>query len=260
MVSRLARPARLRLLWDVFQPSNSLFMLFALGFVLRFAGRRRIAAWMMSISFAVFAAIMVLPVSSYLATTLETRFPAPALPAHVDGIITLGGPINTRASEQWGRPQINGHVERLTEAMMLSRRYPEATLLISGGHYDPSDRLSEAPVARDLLVELGHPAERMLIEDRSRTTWENGVFSRELAQPKPGQVWVLVTSAFHMPRAVGVFRALGWQVIPYPADYFMNQSVVSVGHRLAQFDIVTREWLALAAYHLKGRTSSLFPR
>ena len=254
----------MRLLWDVFQPSNSLFLLFALGAVLRFAGRRRIAAWLMSLSVAAFAAIMVLPVSNYLMLTLETRFPAPTLPGHVDGIITLGGPLNCHTTERWKRPQINGHAERLTEALTLSRRYPEATLLISGGHYDPDDRIPEAHIARDLLVELGHPPDHMLLEDKSRTTWENGALSREVARPRPGQVWVLVTSAFHMPRAVGVFRKLGWQVIPYPVDYLTDGTTsgpfVSVGYRLAQFDFVAREWMALIAYHLKGRTSALFPR
>lgn len=254
----------MRLLWDIFQPSNSLFLLFALGFASRLAGRRRIAAWLMSLSVVIFAAIMVLPVSSYLMVRLETRFPAPALPEHVDGVISLGGALNSRTSDRWQRPQINDHAERLTEAVALSRRYPEATLLISGGHYDPDDRLPEAGIARDLLVELGHPLDRTLLEEKSRTTWENGVLGREVANPKPGQRWVLVTSAFHMPRAVGVFRKLGWQVIPYPVDYVTDGttsgSFVSVGYRLAQFDFVVREWMALVAYHLKGRTSELFPR
>lgn len=254
----------MRLLWEVFQPSNSLFLLFALGFALRLVGRRRIAGWLMSISFAIFAAIMVLPVSNYLMVRLETRFPAPALPAHIDGIISLGGALDSRTTDRRRQPQINKHAERLTEAMTLSRRYPEATLLLSGGHYDPDDRLPEADIARDLLVALGHPPDRMLLEDKSRTTWENGVLGREVARPKPGQTWVLVTSAFHMPRAIGVFRKLGWQVIPYPVDYVTdgvtNGSFVSVGHRLAQFDFVVREWMALLAYHLKGRTSALFPR
>jgi len=254
----------LRLLWDVLQPSNSLFLLFTLGVVLRLAGWRRIANWVMSLSFMIFAAIMVLPVSNYLMVRLETRFPAPALPAHVDGIISLGGALDSGTTERWRRPQINDHAERLTEAMTLARRYPEATLLLSGGHYDPDDRLPEADIARDLLVALGHPTDRMLLEDKSRTTWENGVLSREVARPKPGQTWVLVTSAFHMPRAVGVFRELGWQVIPYPVDYFTDGTVSgsfgSVGHRLAQFDFAVREWMALVAYHLKGRTSALFPR
>jgi uncharacterized SAM-binding protein YcdF (DUF218 family) len=75
---------------------------------------------------------------------------------------------------------------------------------------------------------------------------------------------VLVTSAFHMPRAVGVFRKLGWQVIPYPVDYYTRGNVTfefqSVGYRLAEVDYVVREWMALAAYHLMGRTSELFPR
>ncbi|MEN3974414.1 YdcF family protein [Emcibacter sp. SYSU 3D8] len=254
----------MRLLWDIFQPSNSLFLAFALGFVLLVAGHRRAGKWLMSLSVIAFAAIMVLPLSSYLMVTLETRFPASELPEKVDGIITLGGALNSRSTQRWGRPQMNEHAERLTEAITLSQRYPDAALLISGGHYDPADTLAEAEIARGLLSELGHPLDHTMFEGKSRTTWENGVLSRDLVKPAPGETWVLVTSSFHMPRAVGVFRELGWQVIPYPVDYFTDGSVRwdldNVGYRLGEFDYVVREWAALVAYHLMGRTPELFPR
>jgi uncharacterized SAM-binding protein YcdF (DUF218 family) len=255
----------MRLVWAILQPSNSLFLLLALGVILMLARRRNAARWLLSLTVIAFTAIMVLPLSGAMMLGLESRFPRPSLPAHVDGIITLGGAINTHTTEYWGRPQLNERAERLTEAIALARRYPNATLLVSGGHWAPRDRLGEAEVARTLFGQLGQPTGHAVFENQSTTTWENGVFSKALVKPKPGQVWILVTSSFHMPRAVGVFRKLGWEVVPYPVDYYTTGKVDldwsgSIGERLAAFDFITREWLALAAYYLKGRTSELFPR
>ncbi len=253
----------MRLFWETFQPSTALFVLFGLGIVVIVLRQRRAGAWLTGIAAALFAIIVLLPVSSFLVVTLETRFPAPRLPDKVDGIIMLGGALNSHTTERWGRPQVNHHAERIIEAMVLARRYPDAVLLISGGHYDPEERLPEADIARSLMKELGQPEGRAVFEDKSRTTWENGVLSRALVHPRKGQTWLLVTSAQHMPRAVGVFRQLDWDVIPYPVDYMSDGEVRwafdSVGYRLAAFDAVTREWMAMIVYHLKGRTPAFFP-
>ena len=78
---------------------------------------------------------------------------------------------------------------------------------------------AEAAATRGCSSRDGLDARRILVETRSRNTYENAVYSKELAQPQPGQIWLLVTSANHMPRAVGCFRAVGFDVIPYPVDY-----------------------------------------
>ncbi|MGE0666646.1 MAG: YdcF family protein [Sphingomonadales bacterium] len=253
----------MRLLWETFQPSTSLLLLFALGLLLTAAGHRRIGRWLLLAAGIPLAAILALPVSNGLLVALETRFPQPVLPERVDGIIMLGGALNSHATDRWGRPQINHHGERLFEAMVLARRYPDATLLISGGHYDADERLPEAAIARQILRELRQMPKHVVFEDKSRTTWENGVLSREAVGPRPGQNWVLVTSAAHMPRAVGVFRKLGWEVIPYPVDYQSDGTVRwrfnSAGYQLAAFDSVAREWMALIVYRLEGKSSALFP-
>ena len=210
------------------------------------------------------AAAVLLPVYTMLAVPLETRFPPPALPDRIDGIITLGGALGSRGLERWGQPQMNEHGERVTEAIALSRRYPDALLVVSGGHWNPKARYGEAEIARRVLADLGHRPEHVIYENESRTTWENAVLSQGLVKPKPGQTWVLVTSALHMPRAVGVFRRLGWEVIPYPVDYITDGTVrfglESAGYRLDRTDFTVREWLALASYYLQGRTSELLPR
>ena len=103
-----------------------------------------------------------------------------------------------------------------------------------------------------------------MFEDRSRNTHENAVFSHALAQPKPGETWVLITSAFHMPRAVGAFRRAGWTVVPYPVDYAlepdppMSWQMDFLG-AMGTLRSAVHEWTGLAAYRLTGKTDALFP-
>jgi uncharacterized SAM-binding protein YcdF (DUF218 family) len=153
----------------------------------------------------------------------------------------------------------------MTEAVALMRRHPEATLIFAGGSGNLApDELREADVARRLWRDLGVPDERMLFESESRNTYENAVNAYKLAQPKPGQVWLLVTAAGHMPRSVGVFRQVGWHVTPWPLSYHISTGPdfwydASALVRLQEFEANLREWIGLVAYWLMGRTDQLFP-
>ena len=112
---------------------------------------------------------------------------------------------------------------------------------------------------------IGIDPARVMIEDRSRTTFENAVFSRALANPKPGERWLLVTSAWHMPRSVGVFRKAGFDVTAYPVDYrtgstWWDQEIfASMSEGLRRLDVGAKEWTGLVAYHFAGLTSALLP-
>ncbi len=153
--------------------------------------------------------------------------------------------------------------ERVTGTLALALRYPDAKVLISGGDSAIVPRgLSEADATRRLLVEDGLDPRRILAETRSRDTYENAVYSKELAQPQPGQIWVLVTSANHMPRAVGCFRAVAFDVIPYPVDYDTGpdaQAIFDFAGNLRILGWATHEWIGLADYRLRGRIAALFP-
>jgi len=148
----------------------------------------------------------------------------------------------------------------------LARRYPDARIVFSGGSgaliYDEG---AEAPLALRLLESLGIPRARITLEDRSRNTVENAVLSKAIAQPKPGERWLLVTSAHHLPRAVGVFRKAGFPVEAYPVDWRTRgaddalRPFASVGDGLRRSDTAVREWVGLAIYWLTGRSSELFP-
>src|SRR4029077_15074082 len=115
---------------------------------------------------------------------------------------------------------LNESAERVTVVAELSRRYPGAKVLFSGGSAALIFHEGiEADFALRLFESFGVARERILLEARSRNTIENAIFSKEIAQPKAGERWLLVTSAFHMPRAIGVFRKAGFAVEAYPVDW-----------------------------------------
>jgi uncharacterized SAM-binding protein YcdF (DUF218 family) len=207
-----------------------------------------------------------LPIGSVLSHTLEQRFP-PWNPARgaPDGIIVLGGAISPALSRIYGEPQINGSAERVTVIPQLARAYPNARIIYSGGDASLfADQGREADYLYPLLDSFGVPRDRVAIENRARNTYENAVFAKELAQPKPGERWLLVTSAQQMPRAIGCFRRAGFAVEAYPVDWhsrprFRFRLNFEIAAGLGKLDAAAREWTGLLAYWLRGRTSEFFP-
>jgi uncharacterized SAM-binding protein YcdF (DUF218 family) len=212
------------------------------------------------------AAIVFLPVQPALTGLLENRFPqAPPLPEHIDGIIILGGMIRPTISRARGRPTVNDAAERLLEGAHLARQHPEAMVLFTGGSADPwNSEARESDFASQALLEMGVDPGHLLIEDKSRNTYENAVYSRALA-PDHGQgTWILVTSAVHMPRSVGIFRQTGWTVIPWPVNYltggepqWANEDVAI--QRLYFLSRTIHELVGLVYYRARGWSDSLFP-
>lgn len=256
-----------KILWIALQPAN--LFLFALGLAWLMLGRlrpRRAGKRLLGFLVLVGLLIAVLPLSSLPLMLLENRFLRPAkLPDKVDGIILLGGGVNPNVSDSRGQPTITAGGPRLLAFAELANKFPDARLVFSGGSGDLLRQdLKEAPVVREALVKLGFKVERVMFEDRSRNTYENAVFSKILAKPQPGETWLLVTSASHMPRATAVFRAQEWQTLPWPVGYWTDGKFLGTvgfdfigGLAVLQFGL--REWIGLAAYRLSGRTEEWFP-
>jgi uncharacterized SAM-binding protein YcdF (DUF218 family) len=248
-------------------PSNLVISIGLLGLLLlptRFARAGRALAFASLIVLAIFG---LSPVGNALMIPLEDRFPRwDAARGAPDGIIVLGGAISPDVSAARDEVALNEAAERLTVAADLARRYPAVRIVFSGGSgaliYDEG---AEAPFALRLLEDLGIPRARILLEDRSRNTVENAIFSKALIQPKPGERWLLVTSAHHLPRAIGVFRKMGFPVEPYPVDWRTRGAAdalrpfATLGDGLRRSDTAVREWVGLAVYWLTGRSSALFP-
>jgi uncharacterized SAM-binding protein YcdF (DUF218 family) len=211
----------------------------------------------------------VLPLGNWMVMPLEQRFAQAADPADggtITGIIMLGGFEDGWVSKGRGGVSLNEAAERLTEGARLALKHPQAKVVFTGGVGGLLSGGTDAagPVGQ-LLQDWGIAADRIVLEGKSRNTHENAMFTRDLVQPKPGERWVLVTSAYHMPRAMGVFRHAGFPVVPYPTDYRTHSSVDGlrlferVGAGLERTDLAFKEWVGLAAYRLTGRTDELFP-
>lgn len=208
-------------------------------------------------------AFATLPLGEWMMQPLEERFP-PAQLDHVDGIIVLGGAPAVGRSVNRGMPLMGDTADRMTSFVALARRYPQARLIFSGGNSDPfSNGTPEATIAGLFFDDMGLDPTRITFEGASRNTHENAVLSQRLMQPKPGEQWLLVTSAADMPRAVGCFRAAGWPVIAMPTNYKTLHNAsrfvpgLLQGLRLA--DWASHEWIGLVYYRLHGWTPSLFP-
>jgi uncharacterized SAM-binding protein YcdF (DUF218 family) len=258
-----------KLVWFCFQPSTLIGLAGLVGVVL--LGRGRLVAgrrWMCGAVLAYWIGGLS-PLSDVLIAPLEARFPRPDLSSlndRVDGIIVLGGAEDGRVNAVRELMSLGDAAERVTEAVALARRFPQAKLVYSGG----SDAivLSKRPEARQalqLFTALGIDRARVIIEETSRNTHENATFTKALVTPKSGERWLLVTSSWHMPRSIGIFRQADFDVIPWPVDYrtpvgmalLMPQSSMSVGlHRL---DFITREYVGLLVYWVTGRSQGLFP-
>lgn len=208
--------------------------------------------------------IGVLPLHEWLMRPLEEYFPVSKLPAHVDGVIVLGGAEEPELMATNGWPELNGSADRLIGFVALARQYPGARLVFTGGAATRRDdwEVSEADVAAAVFARLGLDLGRVTFEKASRNTAENARLSHALIQPKPEENWLLVTSARHMPRAINTFRAAGWPVIPYPVDFRsgrIGEFSFSPLQRLAGVNLAAREWGGLLWYRIRGWTSELLP-
>ena len=249
-------------------PTNFLIVLALVGVVLsltRFAraGRRIMIAAIVLLAFAACS-----PLGNVLLYPLESRFPAwSGAQGTPDGIVVLGGPIDPDLSLAHDVPVIRSAPDRIVAAAALALKYPNAKIVFSGGSSSLiSNEAREADYAAATFESLGVAKGRLIVDRASRNTYENAVLSKQLASPKPGERWLLVTSAYHMPRAVGLFRKVGFAVEPYPVDWHVGRDAADIfaftqfsTDGLVRTDIAVREWLGLVAYWLAGRTSALFP-
>lgn len=252
------------------------FMLLPTNFLI---GVGFIGAILMATRFAslgrklVIAAVLLLvvcglsPLGNLLLYPLERRFP-PWDPARgaPDGIIVLGASIEADLSAAHGTPVVRSAPDRLIAAAALAHKYPNARVVFTGGSAKLiSNDAREADFAGAILESLGINKSRLIMERQSRNTQENADFSKALLAPKAGERWLLVTSAFHMPRSVGLFRKAGFTVEPYPVDWrvgkgadvwdFTNIAVDGLGRT----DMAVREWIGLIAYRATGKIDELLP-
>lgn len=258
-----------KLAWFLATPSNVLIALGLLGAIFSFARARRLARlgrWLAAISLALVLVAGIAPIGTWLLYPLEERFPAPIDDDKpVAGVIVLGGAILPNLSFARHQLVLGDAAERVVALADLARRNPNLRLIFTGGSGAIlGHEAAEAAALARFGAALGLDPARVTYERRSRTTWENAVETKALLPPDADARWLLVTSAWHMPRAMGAFRAAGIDVAPYPVDYRTAPQRLwnpepSIASGLDRTDTGIREWLGLLAYRLTGRSSALFP-
>jgi uncharacterized SAM-binding protein YcdF (DUF218 family) len=256
-----------KIFWTLASPINLLLFGALVGLLLAYGRHARFGRALALAAILILVAAANSPISVILIGPLEDRFPPPPvdLPAP-EGIVVLGGGLDDEASATRGQTVFNEGGERLTEAVLLAKRYPGARIIYTGGSASLTGATStEALQARNFMVAMGVSPDRVTIEDKSRNTDENARFTAAIVHPQASQRWLIVTSAFHMPRAMGVFEKAGFHPIPYPVGFHTlggqgdSRVVLDPASNLPIFQLALHEWIGLAAYWASGRIDHLFP-
>ena len=256
-----------KVLWHLVNPLNFIFLIIILATSLLWTRWHNPARLLLTAVCLVSITIFIFPVGSQFNKFLENRFPIPQnMPPSVNGIIVLGGAIDQFVTKARGEISMNGSIERIFRFAHLASTYPNAKLVYSGGSgYLTRQDLKEADVVSPLLALLGVDTSRVIFENSSRNTYENAIFSFNLITPKKNEVWILVTSAVHMPRAIGCFRQAGWsQIIAFPTDFRFEGDEkfgppLSFSKGFSRLGSAIYELLGLTVYYITGKTGSFIP-
>jgi len=247
-----------KLIWLFISPDSLLLIWFGVGVLLLWLGRVIWAKRLFSSLLFVLLLIGLFPVGGWLLYPLESRYPANPELQKVDGIVALSGMLDPMGSSLWD--QVVGGGSRNFAFMHLAREFPQAKLVYTGGASSMiNQNYKAADVAKRLFREQGLDMSRITFERESRNTWESALFTKQLVAPKMGEKWVLITTAWHMPRSVGVFCKVGWDVIPYPVDFQTKPGHLFTlnwnfaGH-LQGLVTAVKAWIGQIAYQLTGKS------
>jgi uncharacterized SAM-binding protein YcdF (DUF218 family) len=229
--------------WLLAAPTRALVLIGASAAVWAVLGNSQCAVWLATAAACGLVIGAFTPIGLALTVPLEKRFrfsrPDPQVTP--DGIIMLPG-----------------GADRINAVSTLIQEYPKARLTFCGVRAVDNNAIKR-------FADLGVDPARINIEPRSRTTSEDALCSAALLKPKANERWLLVTAAMHMPRAVGCFRAAGFQVEPCPVGFITRArsgpfaSFSAGSSALFQLDRAAKEWVGLIAYRVMGKTDTLFP-
>ena len=250
-----------KILWLIVNPFNIFIFITLFTMFLYFINFRRLSLIIYLINFIFIALISFLPIGSYLTYIIEKEFHTNTkTPERVDGILILGGATNPLLFKEFDQISLNGSAERLVESVMIIRKFEKAKVIFSGGSgiVNRSD-LGHSQVAKQFYKKIGVDINKIFFEDKSRNTYENIIYSKKIAKPKKNENWLLITSAFHMKRALFIAEKNNWKLVPYAVDFkntkeFKLTPNINLLSNLNSFQSGLHEWLGLVAYYLMGRT------
>lgn len=247
-------------------PSNLLILLALIGILLMGTRYKRLGQILTIGAVLLLTIVGIGPVGNALMVPLEDRFPKwDPRSGSPQGIIVLGGAVSPDISAVRGEIALNEAAERMTVVAKLAREHPDAKIVFTGGSGRFFGGASEADFVARLFESFGVARHRIVLENKARNTIENATLTKALVNPKPQERWLLVTSAHHMPRSVGIFRKAGFPVEAHPVDFRtrgaddLTTTFGSIASGLARTDTAIHEWAGLLIYWLSGDSSELFP-
>ena len=200
-----------------------------------------------------------MPLSNAALRSLESKYPAPGGSLNAfEGLIVLGGDIDVPRGAHGNQGFVlSDGGQRVTTSVALLRRYPHLLILFTAGEIEPSSVWNtSANPAQQFFDRMGVESERVLLERAARTTYENAILSASVPGVDKTKPWLLVTSAWHMPRSLALFRAADWNVTPYPVDFRSNSYTpwtdYSFERGAARWQLVLHEVLGLVAFAAVG--------
>lgn len=251
-----------KLAWVLLALDSLLVIWLALGVLSLLLAWQRLAKWLLSSLLLVCLVIGMFPVGEWLLYSLERQYPPISLPAEtVDGVIVLGGGEQSAQTHAWQQVSLGSGGERPLALLQMARRLPaDIPIVFTGGTGKMTAQgMTGAEVVQQLLRDHDIDVARVTFEGQSRNTVENAVLSKQLVQPEAKDNWLLITSAFHMPRSVSIFCKQDWQVTPYPVDFRSRKDKLwrmdwDFAKHLKNLNTAYKEWLGIAAYKVAGKS------
>lgn len=247
-----------KLLWYIFNPFNIFILLYFIGFFLLLLKKSKIGFYLIFFNLLLISFISFFPIGDLLIYKLEKKYHNSInnYPKEINGILVLGGATNPFLSNDYNQIIVNESAERLIESVNLISKHNEAKVIFSGG-------LGHAGVVKKFYNKMGIDLNKITFEDKSRNTYENILFSKKILNSHKSENWILLTSAFHMRRAILISERVNLNFYPFPVDFNQPKEIdllpnFSLLSNLNNFQKGSHEWIGLISYYLMGRTDKIF--
>ena len=254
-----------KMIWIFINPFSIIVLLFIVAFFFFLIKQYKLSLALFLIEFILIITFSFFPIGHYLTFILEKEYHENiVLPDDVDGIIILGGTTNPKLSNVYNQINVNEASERLIESIRLIKKYKKAKVIFSGGSGSISKQnLSHAEIAKKFYELTLSSKNNIIFEDKSRNTYENIIFSSNIVKPEQNENWILITSAFHMKRALLIGEKHNWKFIPYPVDFKVAKKIslkpnFNLYNNFSAFQKISHEWTGLVSYYLMDRTNRIF--
>ena len=254
-----------KFIWIFLSPLNLIIIFLIFSAIFKFFNINIISRIFFLFTVVFFILVGFFPTGNLILHQLEKNYVVlNKIPNDLDGILILGGPTNVGISKAHDQVNFNDAAERLTESARIINNYNPDKVIFSGGTKKQNFESSHAYVAKKFFENLNIDTSKIIFEFQSRNTYENILNSKNIIKPGEDEKWLIITSAFHMRRAINISKKLEWNLIPYPVDFRTGRKFNSFKPNLKilqnfnSFDLASHETIGLISYYFLDRTNRIF--